>query len=342
MFLLAASFLALVGQRANAATVEFASIEPATAQLVPEDSQEPSDAPENASPFQFYYEGDPGESYTVTFTSDESPVMIIAMGADMTTDNNWSYDEATGTVTVNLTSVEFLVDKGTAPVFVVVVVFPVGLDEDGPPEQMTGAWMATNVGDWELIPPSPDQIGFGFVLSGPEGEEGFFRMYVPDALIDLLGQFRGEDLAIKDLAVFVGDDQASLAVEDIGTGALINIELTFTDNVTDVSEVQATSSSLVEKRIVAQEKLSVSLAANKYSVKKGKKANLFGWVKNEKKGEAVTIWRKLKGEKSYTKITKLQTKKAGYYSYEIEVETTATYKVKWNKKTSSTRKITVN
>ncbi|MCB0339221.1 MAG: hypothetical protein KDD53_06440, partial [Bdellovibrionales bacterium] len=81
---------------------------------------------------------------------------------------------------------------------------------------------------WNLIPPSPpDDIFFGFELNGKEGETGFFRMKIPDTLIDHLSELAGKTLNVDDLAIFNDGKQASLDIEDLSDGIIVNIKTVF-------------------------------------------------------------------------------------------------------------------
>lgn len=100
---------------------------------------------------------------------------------------------------------------------------------DGPPEEMKGSWMSTNISPeyWELVPPDEDDPGFGYKLSGPEGEQGFFQMFIPAAMIDYLSSAYGETLSAEDHAVFNDGEQASLDIESGQGGAFVSILVNF-------------------------------------------------------------------------------------------------------------------
>ncbi len=304
------------------------------------------DAPENITLFGWLTEVD--TEYTAVFSVDEEPALVITIGGDMTADENWEYDADAGTVTVTFTATGIIAandetgELGEDPVSVIALVPAVEIGEDGPPEEMTGSWFATNIDDWELIPPSEENIAFGYQLTGPQGSTGYFRMFMPESMRELLSQFAGEELSWDDLAVFSGDEQSSISITEVDGGALVNINVTFTSTSAGAS---IASAGTVTKRITVSEQEHVSISATKSSLKKGKKVRIFGWLKNGKKNQTVTIWRKRKGESEFTKWKTLTTEDDGYYALRFAPKKTATYKVQYTKngktKKSDTKKISV-
>lgn len=283
--------------------------------------------------------------YTAVFTADESPAGVITPGGDMSLDTPWEYDATAGTVTVVFTGAGLKsTDDSPSNMGIVALVGVVAEGEDGPPAEMTGFWLATDVMNWELIPPSPEQDtpAFGYSLTGPAGETGFLHMFMPTGIKDLLSQYSGQELSWDDLAVFSGDSQSSLSLTEVDGGAYIDINVVFSDTTTSVS----VASSAVTKKLTVQEQLPVSLAASKTELKKNKTFDLYGWLKNGKKNQSVTVWRKQSGEKTFTKIDTLTTVKAGYFSETYTAKKTAKYKVKYRTssgtKTSSVTTVTVN
>lgn len=304
--------------------------------------------PENIVGFPLM--GTVDQTYEVVIAVDEEPAMLILPGGEMDLDQNWSYDSTTGQVTVNFTATglksvtDFSVPEGNA--IFVIALMPVSADgTDGPPAEMKGGWLSTNIMDWELIPPSPAAPYFGFELTGPSGETGFLHMFIPSAVIDLMSEYTGQELTAEKMAVFENNDQSSATVTDVDGSVYVDINVTFTDSIT--SPATAAESEVV-KEVTAGAKLPVSLAATKYSVSKGKKTELYGWIKSGKADKTVTLWRKLKGEDEFTKVATLTTEEDGYFSTKVVMNKTATYKVKYKRnagataKVSPTQKITVN
>lgn len=319
------------------------------------------DAPDEARVFLFG--GEYGQEYTAVFSTDEEPVGILGMGSDLT--NSWGYDAATGLVTVTFTAVEIVGMDGPpdADLFIIVLVYPVAQGEDGPPAEAAGMWMSTNVTQWEMLPPQPGSPQFGFKLTGPAGTAGFFNMFLPDSLIELLSTMEGTPLAIEDLAVFMDDDQASMSISEVEGGALIEINVTFTDDTIMVSRatsaytrsaststlaaanvlsiLKQSSDSNVTKEIVAKKKLNISLAANKYSIAKNKKVQLFGWLASGQKNKKVALYAKTSADTSYAKVASATTTKNGRFVFNVAPAKSTTYKVKYNKKFSPTKEVTV-
>ncbi len=280
--------------------------------------------------------------YTAVLSVDEAPAVVITPGADIAVDQPWVYDATAGTVTVIFTGTGLKqLSDGPDNAAIIAVVPPVAEGEDGPPVEMTGAWMSTNVQDWELIPPTQDNVAFGFSLTGPVGETGFFHMFMPQGIIDLLSEMNGKELTIQDLAVFNGNDQASMSITEIAGGAYIDINVTFAAAVV----APTANSNSVTKSITVQEQLPISLAANKTSLKKGATANLFGWLKSGRQNKSIEVWRKVEGESTFTKWKSTKTNKAGRYEVEFTARQSASYKVKYHTagkvKSSSVETITV-
>lgn len=313
-----------------------------TAQEVPID---PGDAPTGVTVYGWFTE--PGTQYTAVFSVDEEPAMVVAPGADLSMTTPWSYNADSKEVTVPFTAKEMIggeMPEGVSVSMIALVpVVPEG--EDGPPEAMKTGWMATNLQQWELIPPMPDAPYFGYKLSGPEGKTGFFHMFIPDAVVDLMSQMSGKTITIQELAVFNGDQQASLSIEEVEGGAFVSIKVLFsnTENSFVASSAKAqAASTTVTKTITVRPQQTVSMTAKKTSLKKGKDVELFGWLKSGKKDQAVTIYQKKAGEKKFTAFKTAKTKKDGYYSVKFKSEKTATYKAKFQTKESSTLQVKVN
>ncbi len=316
--------------------------------ITPEPLQDVSDmvgdVPENILVYAWLLEE--GTDYTVVASVSEEPAVVITPGGDISLDTPWSYDADAGTVTVMFTATGLKQvgnDTGPDNAGLLAIVPPVPMGEDGPPAEMTGTWMATNVQEWELIPPSEESISFGFSLTGPAGETGFFHMFMPDAIIELMSEYSGQELTVQDLAVFNGDNQSSMSITEVDGGAYIDINVTFSS--TTISATAKGDNGGVTKEITVREQLPVSIAAAKTSVKEGKDARLFGWVKNGKKGQKVQVWRKQEGESEFTKWETAKIKKGGAYELEFTPEATATYRVKYRRngkvKQSSVQTITV-
>lgn len=297
------------------------------------------DLPENIAGFGFM--GTMDQDYEAVFSVDEEPAMVVLPGGEMNLDQNWVYDSVGSRVIVNFTATGVKGDFGESfpegsAVFIIALVPVAAEGEDGPPESMTGAWLSTNVMNWSLIPPSPEAPYFGFELTGPAGETGFLHMFIPATLIDLLSEYSGQDLSAESMAVFENNDQSSTSVTDVDGSAYIDINVTFSNNVTSPAGAAETE---VVKEITAGAKLPISLAATKYAVTKGDKTRFYGWIKSGKAGKTVTLWRKLKGADEFVKIATLTTQADGYFSTKVVINKTATYKAKFKRNADATAKV---
>jgi hypothetical protein len=269
-----------------------------------------------------------GTVYTGVFSVSEEPLSVVTVGGKIV--DSWEYDAMTGKVTVEIRYTGGLIDPTGNPMdaFMVALMFTPTDPTQGPPEEAQGMWMSTNLMEWEIIPPSPQNPQFGFELSGPAGYQGYFQMFLPNAVLDLMSQMTGKTLEASDLAVFVDDGQASLGIEQLADGILIDISVTFKDENTQVS---AAAGDNVTKSIATGEKLPLSLQARKGIIKQGKTAKLYGWVKSGKKGKTVTIWRKRPTDDEFVKRDAVTTKKDGYYEYEFTARKTAKWRSKFKK-----------
>lgn len=311
---------------AQAMTATLVSISPDATDM----SEQMTGAPESVQMFAWLTTLD--TVYTATFIVDEQPAMVVTPGASIAVDNQPTYDATTGEYVVTFTATGVKGDDSKElpegqEMSIIALSGAVAEGEDGPPAEMRGGWMSTNIQEWEMIPPSPEQIAFGYNLTGPAGETGFLHMFIPGTLIDLLSVYSGQELAVEDLAVFNGDEQASLAVTEVDGGAYIDINVVFVEEATTVLSSEGDSS--VRKEITVAEQLPVSLTASKMTVSKGKPVNLYGWLENQMKNQTVTLWRKLKNEDKYVKWKTLSTKADGYFKARFVAKKTGSYKVKY-------------
>lgn len=344
--LLVSAFLYYPSVAAASATVELVSVTPDAEQIDTSQMQPPEDVQ------LFAFTGTADQAYDLQFSSTESPAVVIGINGDMTPEQNWSYDENTNIVSVHLqytgtTARGENTQEGNDPMansFMLAFVFAVEHGQDGPPVEMTGSWFTTNVQQWELIPPSPDKPAFGYKLSGSAGTQGFFHMFIPDSMIELLGKMSGKALTINDLAVFNGDAQSSLAVQAVTGGALVEINILFKEDLNTVKRDPTSnhySASLISKTITVQEQLPFSLTPTLSTVKKGKKVQLYGWISTGTPKTTMKIWRKLAGESDYTPWQILKLKKNGYFLKKFKPQSTATYKATYQGLTSPEQAITV-
>lgn len=299
----------------------------------PDDQPNPNRPPEGV--VLYVYSGVRGTDYTVSCTVDTEPIMVVLTGADM---KSWSYASDTKTVTVNLNHVGFLEgvqDFGPVDPFGVAFVWAASEQdrESGPPAEMKGGWMSTNVMQWNMIPPSKETPSFGFELSGPSGKEGFFHMFVPDALLTLLSSLLGRTLSATDLAVFNDNKQASVAVTQVAGGVSVVLNVLFNSSSTEVHEYPnsttyrpaAAKAFDVSKKMTLASKLPLSMAAQKNSLKKNGNASLYGWLGNGKAASKITVLAKRPGAKIFQSIRVMKTKNNGAYSLRFKCTKTGKY-----------------
>lgn len=342
---LVAAGMMVVPRASFALTAELLSITPEPLQDVTSQI-DTGDMPSGAALYAMIGELD--QSYTATFSIDAEPAIVVTPGANISVDERYTYDATAGTLTVPFT-VNGIIDDADKGVpdgygFTMIVMVPAVTDDsqDGPPPAMIGSWFSTNLQDWELIPPSPEQIAFGFELSGPAGETGFFRMFMPDAIIALLSQYAETDLTAEDLAIFNNDAQSSLAVSSVTGGAYIDISVTFDEDSTAVVSAVRTADDTVTKTITAQPKQALSLAAKDSSVATGRTARLYGWLGSGRANQTIRLLRKLKGTQSYSLWRTVTTNADGYFSVRYTARKQASFKAKRGTLTSDAVTVSIN
>lgn len=249
-------------------------------------------------------------------TKGQTPKVAVAVG----TIESWSYnstpDELGRTIaTINAKSTyRHAMNKNEqdAPNFLMVAL---ALDLGDGPEEATGLYVSFNGDDWEMIPPTQYRGRFGYKITGATGTKGWFKMFMPNALVEKMGFKKGE------IAGFIDGDQASINVTDLETGVMISLSgFTYSTHT-----------------IYAGKALPLSLAASKKSIKSGKTTKLFGWSKTKKKGKKISLYKKEKGESAYTLVEELITGKKGYFSKKLSLSTTTSFKALYvNKKGKKT------
>lgn len=241
----------------------------------------------------------------------QQPYLTVVQG-EVT---SWSYDSTTGYATINAKSITVPGRNGGPDMHGLIVAVVLGMtDPNAPKEQIKGMYVSTNAYEWEMIPPKPEDKSpkFGYEITGKDGlKNGFFKMYMPKALLDLM------HVKPSELAGFIDGDQYAAEVSKMPDGgALISLTLSFST-----------------KRVEAGKALPLSLAVSKTTIKKGKKTSLFGWLGTKKKGKTVHLYKKEKGKRVWTLLTTLKTKKQGYFKKTLVLQKTTKFKAKWiNKK----------
>lgn len=327
---LAASFLLLFPLLTTAGSV--VSITPAATEidsaLLPESGGE-----------VFGWVTEIGTEYEVVVALDDTAVVLVCVGGELS-GLGWT-DNGDGTATTNFTSVEMLdndmelADGMTATLLNFEPAAEYG--EGGPTIEALGTWLSTNVIEWEMYPPMEDDVSFGYSFTGPAGEEGVFKMFVPDSLVTFLGDVKGSPLTEADLAVFADDSQVTSSVDAMAGGLLVDLSLDFIEGSTTIAGKDSDSDG-VTKKVTVEEKLPVSLAVKKASIKKSGKTRLYGWLKNGKKKQKVKLYRKI-GKKKWKKWKTLTSKKNGYFTKQITVNKNVKYKAKYRKTKKKSYKI---
>ncbi len=319
----------LAAQSASALTVTLDSISPAATDL--------SEMFQQGAPDDVTINGwltTPGTEYTASYSVDEQPAVVVNPGGQIEV-GGIVYDADAGTLAVTFTATGIVSDfqLGSDVSIIGLVDATESLSEDGPPAEMRGSFMSTNVQEWELIPPSPDNPAFGFVLTGPAGEEGFFRMLIPDAVVDLLSGFVGVQLTGQDLAVVMDDQIASLNVSDVEGGFLVDINITFEADNTQVTGITAEDENITREVVVKKQPV-LSLALTK-QVAAGNKATLKAYLNlsnGKNKGKTLELYRK-RGNGKYTLVDSKKVKSDNGKTEFTQKVTSKTdkYKVKYKK-----------
>ncbi|MEW6407936.1 MAG: hypothetical protein AB1465_04560 [Patescibacteria group bacterium] len=345
IFVLVLGFFALVGPGKA-----FAALQATLSSASPTDVTDISDRIPAKTPGEllkaYSYTSDIGTTYTFVFdlaNDDGTPVtrqpFLINVGSKVTA---YTYDSTTQKLTITVVTQIWYPPKATNPEKEIVFVILPTIEStkpgegEGPPHAMAGGYVSTTVLDFRILPPEKGEPGFGLSLSGAPGTSGFFNMLMPKTMFDFMSQQTGKTITPKDLAIFIDNQQASVSVTDLNGAAFIDITITFSSGNTTTGAALGMAAT-VTKEIVAKEKLPLSLAVKKATLKKNKKAKLYGWLESGKKGKEVTILKKKKGEKEFTKIATVATKKHGYFYYKFKAAEKGKYfyKAQFKKKKSS-------
>lgn len=276
-----------------------------------------------------------GVQYTFECDVTEQPASVVVLPATI---NSLLFES--GKLTLVFTNTSYIegsnVPAPPGQTTFSIAIIPADPNGTGIPNEMRGSWMATNIppvgvdpsgaGGWELIPPSQANPYFGYKLNGPAGSSGFFKMFIPDNMRQLLEQLINlkanppVSLTWNDLAVFNNDQQASMAITEQGDGALVDINVNFTDGSTDIEDQSSQLDLLprrarvgggIDKKITVGRAKPISLTASNTKPRKGSTLRLYGWVQNCQPGEKVSLTStqalkkaKAKGAKSLARYKK--------------------------------------
>lgn len=192
----------------------------------------------------------------------------------------------------------------------------------GPPASMGGGYISTTVQEFQITPPSnPNDFGFGLTLSGPEGVTGFFNMYMPSTMLDLMSTMSGKTITVADMAVYIDDMQASTSItETAAGGALINIDITFTSGDTSTTSSIAADDGTITKSIEAKEQQDLSIALTESVVTRKHQTTLYGWLASGLNHKKIKIYQKKVGHKKYTLVKQKRTNEEGYYAWTFKAK----------------------
>ncbi len=295
-----------------------------------------------------------GTTYTAVFNVTEEPAAIVGTAVEIT---DVDYDAGAGQVRVTFKHVGYTSDlnlPGPSTDFALAFLKVGSVEQGGLPAQMRGSWMATNVSplSWQLIPPSLSNPGFGYQISGPAGDRGFFHMFVPQSAINLLGQLYGQPLTLDSLAVFNDGSQASIDISPVQedgnvTGGFIDVNVVFAADidafVADEAQSAVATSRLarstagtvvteVAKSITLDRAKDVSIAASDTSVVRNTRVRVFGWVRGGRQGEKVKITAR---SSSFRKQLTLNSE--GGYSFTYSAKATKKFRASFKRKGRATK-----
>lgn len=296
--------------------------------------------------------------YTFECDVTEQPASVVVLPAEM---ESVVYDNATGKLAVTFVNTDYIegsnvpAPPGTTTFSIAVI--PADPAGTGVPVEMRGSWMATNIppfgldmsgaGGWELLPPDEEDPFFGYRLNGPEGSTGFFKMFIPDSMKQLLEDLVNAEsptpvtLEWSDLAVFNDDQQASMSITEQAGGALVDIQVTFTEGTTDIPDNQEpalfklrTTTGGVDKEITVGKAKPISLTASNVKPTKGTLLSLYGWVQNCQPGEKLKLTSanafKLAKSKGGKKLTRYRKKGWKQVTVEEDCSYSQSYKIRKN------------
>jgi hypothetical protein len=193
-------------------------------------------------------------------------------------------------------------------------------EQSGPPASMGGGYISTTVQEFQISPPSgPDEYGFGLTLTGPANTTGYFNMYMPSTMLDLMSTMSQTTITAADMAIFIDEMQAYTSITETEEGgALINIDVTFTEG--DTSTSTLATDDTVTKSIQAMQQEDLSAAFTLSNVSRKEKTTLYGWLASGENHKRIKIYRKKEGHKKYTLVKQKWTDEDGYYTWTFKAK----------------------
>lgn len=312
----------------------------------------PNDPDRRMSAFAFV--GTLGTSYTAIFSAATEPATTIGVGADI---SSIVYDSLSQRFTVAFTfaspvvletlpntippnEFQIIIDPGDSQMVMPPTTPPRALPpqpgkvtecygpantskrlpgQGGPPLDVRGSFMSTNLRAWCEIPPSASNPFFGFKFLAPSGARGFLKKKIPAQLRATLSQLSGKTLGPNNVALYNGNLQASRAVTETGDGGLlVNIAATFNTTLNTVTAVTGLvdaaakpegvgiQASTVAKSFATAAAEALSLTPSD-SVVKSSRATVFGSIGDltQAKGQTVKIYKKSGSSLKALSTTKL-------------------------------------
>lgn len=350
------SFLVMLGllpSTASAQSIELQRVFPEVDEnITPPDNQK--GAEENF--YTFWFKGQIGTEYGAAFTVSEEPAFTFVSGGNMTLEDNIHYDPDTHTFSVTYTA-EALeqidsqssleLDEGQT-LTIIAISFPVAEGESGPGEATIGSWISTNFQEWTLITPNEENNMLGAEVSGDAGDEGQFKMFIPQVSLDAMAvndhaevdEYTAEDFAMYQDNTFTTED-----ITSVTGGALLNFaavipEETGSEEGEEEQAPAAQSGSGSSVLIEVGPKDNVTILSDKQEVKEGRFVTFTGWLKSGKKGKTVTLLRRTE-DTAFAPVATAVTTKNGKFTFTLKVWEASAFKAKFKTKKSQALQITI-
>ncbi len=343
------TILPLAGQAADSITLNGMSPE-VDEDITPSDNQKASE--ENF--YTFWFKGQIGTEYSISFDVSEEPAFTFVSGGDMSVDSNVYFNPETNVFSVTYTAVALqqidsqssleLDDNQTLTI--IAISFPVAEGESGPGAATIGSWLATNFQEWTLTTPSESNNAMGATVQGDAGDTGDFELFMPDAALNLMAEYDGEEeYDAADMAVYKDKTQAQAEVENVTGGAYVSFSTTLPEesNVDEDEGPQALHplAQGVSQALTVAPIPPVSLNVSDESVEKYDYVKLTGTIKSGKSGKTVTLWRRFEDTK-LEKFATVTTTKNGKFKLRLKIRRNIMFKAKYKGDVSDSVSVQVN